>query len=158
MRQSMSVILGLMLLFITGNAASLEFSSLEERMTVSEFKATGLDKLSPEQLTALNDWLRRDLARLPAVAELPPVDRRGLHSGDSEGGPIHSNIPGTFRGWQGRTRITLENGQIWETDSGASFAGVRLENPGVTINPGSFGSWHLQVDGYNTTARVRRIK
>jgi len=157
MRHFAFVLLSLLLL-ATAVAAAQEFSSLEERMTGSEFKAAGLDQLSPEQLAALNAWLRHERAPAPAVTALPQVDRRGLHSDESEGGPIHSTIPGTFRGWQGRTRITLENGQTWETDSGSSFAGIRLDNPGVTITPGSFGSWHLRVDGYNTTAPVKRIK
>ena len=34
------------------------FSSLEERMSQNEFHAAGLEKLSPEELKALNEWLR----------------------------------------------------------------------------------------------------
>jgi len=38
--------------------AETEFSSLEERMTGKEFQATGLYKLSEEELRTLNRWLR----------------------------------------------------------------------------------------------------
>ena len=33
-------------------------STLEERMSQSDFRAAGLDHLSPEQLKYLNEWLR----------------------------------------------------------------------------------------------------
>src|SRR5688572_10963425 len=38
---------------------SAAFSSLEERMSHADFKAAGLDKLTPEELAALNEWLRQ---------------------------------------------------------------------------------------------------
>ena len=34
------------------------FSSLEEQMSGKEFTATGLNKLTPEELDALNGWIR----------------------------------------------------------------------------------------------------
>ena len=37
--------------------AQANFSSLEERMSYKEFKDYGLDKLTPEQLRGLNEWL-----------------------------------------------------------------------------------------------------
>src|SRR5207342_2835934 len=40
------------------SASAAGFSSLEERMSQSEFHAAGLDKLSPAELNALNEWLR----------------------------------------------------------------------------------------------------
>ena len=40
------------------SASAAGFSSLEERMSQSEFHAAGLDKLSPTELNALNEWLR----------------------------------------------------------------------------------------------------
>ena len=41
----------------------------------------------------------------------------------------------------------------------ASLAGVRLDNPGVKISPSIIGNtWYLRIDGYNTRAKVERIK
>jgi hypothetical protein len=34
-----------------------QFSSLEERMSASDFKAAGLDQLTPQQLQFLDNWL-----------------------------------------------------------------------------------------------------
>ena len=72
------------------------FSSLEEQMTGQDFKAAGLDKLTPQELEALNGWIRRrSLATLDApsggaaasAAESPVADRRGLKGEKEDLGP-----------------------------------------------------------------------
>ena len=40
----------------------------------------------------------------------------------------------------------------------ASLPGVRKSNPAVTVKPGLFNNWFFRIDGYNTPAKVRRIK
>src|SRR5215831_16657804 len=60
-------------------------------MTVAEFKAAGLDKLSPSELAALNQWVGKF-----AVQMLQP--NRG--SGDCRD-VIESEIQGEFTGWTG---------------------------------------------------------
>jgi len=44
------------------SAFAAGFSSVEERMSQSEFHAAGLDKLSPEELKTLDEWLRTHYA------------------------------------------------------------------------------------------------
>ncbi|MBB5015144.1 hypothetical protein [Rehaibacterium terrae] len=143
-----------------------EFSSLEERMTGAEFKAAGLDKLSPEELAALNAWLRRELdahgQRTAAQATqglAPEVDRRGLIDSGASAGPIVSRILGEFRGWDGtNTVFELENGQVWQSTDPAARLAVRLHDPVVRISPGFMNAWFLSVDGYNARVRVKRIR
>lgn len=136
-----------------------EFSSLEERMSGAEFKAAGLEKLSPEELAALNAWLRGNAgaARMmaaPAMVE----DRRGLVESSSRD-MIVSRIVGEFTGWTGNTRFRLENGQVWEQRDNARLTGVRMDSPVVTLKPSILGNaWYLSVEGYNATAKVRRVK
>lgn len=146
------------------SALAQDFSSLEERMTYSEFRAAGLEKLSPEELAALNAWLREKLPQQANVAPLPQVqeDRRGLpHRAADEGpaGDIVSRIPGVFTGWQHKQTITLENGQVWQVnDSTAMLAGIRVENVEVRISCGLMGGWYMRIAGYNSTAKVKRLK
>ncbi len=143
-----------------------EFSSLEERMTYSEFKAAGLEKLSDEELKALNDWVRNEMSeQAPAPVAAPaPVDTRGFNSGgifaDTRAdGPIVSTIKGEFHGWEKMgDQFVLENGQIWQTTDSSTRLSVKANNPTVRIEPGMMGAWFLRVDGYNTRARVKRIK
>lgn len=163
MRHSALALFTLLLLLATGDAISQQFSSLEERMTGSEFKSAGLDKLSPEQLAALNAWLRQDLASAPvAVAAEPQADRRGFPLSARDQGPdedIVSRIMGELTGLANRQRITLENGQVWQiTDSARSLGGVKLINPTVTIKRGKISGWYLSVSGYNTQFQVKRLQ
>jgi len=146
------------------------FSSLEEQMTGKEFTAAGLDKLSAEELAALNNWIRaHSLATLDApaagaataavAAEASTGDQRGFKSkGDEDDTPITSRIVGRFSGWDGQTVFRLENGMIWVQDDKDTFYIKPIDNPPVTIEPRMFGKWHLSVEGYNSDCRVRRIQ
>lgn len=139
--------------------AGADFSSLEERMSDTEFKAAGLDKLTPEELAALNAWLQhRTAGTAPAATYVPPSeDRTGFRdTPDSDG--VVSRIAGEFAGWSGNTQFTLENGQVWEQAESSSMQGVSVDSPAVTIRPAFMGSWLLKVEGFNKTLRVRRVK
>ncbi|HEX4909466.1 MAG TPA: hypothetical protein VFV64_01735 [Permianibacter sp.] len=70
---------------------------------------------------------------------------------------IQSRIVGPFRGWEAKSKITLENGQVWQIDD--SSRGVySLESPAVTIERGVFGSFFLKIDGVNRSPKVKRLK
>lgn len=153
-------------LLLMSVAQAKDFSSLEERMSEREFKAAGLDKLSAEELAALNAWLRdRSVAPGAAVAVTPPMaqgvdaDRRGFPVATGPDEVIRSHIVGRFEGWRGAAgqKLRLANGQVWETQSGRAFS-VKLDDPAVTIEPGFLGNWYLRVDGYNARISVRRVQ
>ena len=141
------------------------FSSLEEQMTGKEFTAAGLDKLSPQELDVLNNWIRRhSVATLSSPVTSgsqtgADVDRRGLPSdpGDDES-PISGRLVGKFSGWDGQTVFKLENGMIWVQADRDKFYIREVENPEVTITPGMFSAWYLSVDGYGSKCKVRRIQ
>ena len=144
-------------------AQAQTFSSLEERMSAAEFKAAGLDKLTPEELAALNAWLqkRTEAAMEAAPAAAPSVDNRGFSRdpfGTSDG-PIVSRIAGEFRGWDGTATVfTLENGQVWKSTDPAAKLVVKVQDPIVTIRPGVLNAWVLKIQGYNASVRVIRVK
>ena len=71
---------------------------------------------------------------------------------------VESRIPGNFEGWNARSRIALENGQVWQQVESGSFRGIRVDSPAVIIEPAFLGSWLLKVEGFNQRVRVRRIK
>ena len=152
----------LVLLALVGSAASAqEFSTLEERMSAKEFKAAGLDKLTPEELAQLNAWLSAEVGEVAGSAAAPaPVDRRGFEFTGENYDDIETRIAGEFTGWDGREgRFVLTNGQVWQSiDPSSRLRGVKLDSPLVRIEAGAFGAWFLSVDGYNTRVRVKRIK
>lgn len=136
---------------------------LQQEMSPEEFKAAGLDKLSAEELANLNAWLDRKIdaetERAAAQAEdKVKSDARGFFNfGSTE--PIVSNIVGEFRGFAKGRNYVLANGQEWEQTDTASLVGVRKTDPAVTLTPSLVGNdWYLRIDGYNTRAKVRRIK
>ncbi len=130
--------------------------TLEERMSQDEFNSSGLDKLSAEQLKFLNGWIQsKGISAMGA-----PIKHRDGSTdfyADSDRERIESSIVGTFNGWRGKTRVTLENGQVWEQAEGGS-KGDSLNSPKVVIKPMSFGSWLMYVDGCGCDIRVQRVK
>jgi hypothetical protein len=68
------------------------------------------------------------------------------------------SIVGEFKGFSNGKQYTLANGQVWEQIEPASLAGVRKTDPEVSIKPGLFNNWFMQIKGYNTAAKVRRVK
>ncbi len=162
-------VVGLSLLISAGAVAQTGFSSLEERMTGREFRDAGLHKLTDEELAELNRWIRqRSLAEgeLPDAQDrdddrrdAPADDDRGFNGGDDDDErTIRSRLVGSFNGWRGNDIFELENGMVWQQTDGRSFSTRQMENPAVEIKRGMFGGWHLQVEGYNTRARVRRVE
>jgi hypothetical protein len=148
------------------------FSSVEEQMTGREFSAAGLDKLSQSELDVLNAWIRsRSLATLdppngsaaPVVAEKeeekPEVkpDDEDEDSG-KERTTITSNLDGEFSGWDGQTTFELKNGQVWVQADKDKFYTKEISNPVVIIEPGMFGSWRLQIEGFDEECKVKRIQ
>jgi hypothetical protein len=154
----------LMLLALLGFASAAHAQPpIEKQMTPEQFKAAGLDKLSPAELANLNAWLNNTLEVETAKAATLAKDKvetenRGFLSfGKSD--PIVARITGEFRGFAKGRSWTLDNGQVWEQIDGASLAGVRKTDPQVRITPSLIGNaWYMQIDGYNTRASVRRTK
>lgn len=140
-----------------GSVLAQSFSTLEERMNGREFREAGLEKLSPEELAALNAWLQREFgsaAAAPAPSE--PFDTYGLRDIREEGS-LSSAVVGTFTGWVKGTQITLANGQVWEVVDPDKFS-VRVENAVANIRPGVFGAYFIRIEGYNSQTRVKRIR
>ncbi len=152
--------------------AAENFSTLEERMTGKELLETGLNKLSEEELAALNEWIRRhSVATLENASARPAssasgrgADTRGFElknkgGGENRGKVIHSHIVGKFDGWRGKqTLFKLDNGMIWKQAENDTFAIREVSNPEVTIKKGIMGTWRLSVVGYSSSVRVKRIQ
>ncbi|HJU37940.1 MAG TPA: hypothetical protein VJ724_00095 [Tahibacter sp.] len=150
-----SVMLGL-LLIATCKAQAAEFSTLEERMKQSEFNAAGLGKLTPDELKALNDWLRiHGLAPGAPVAKGESVE---FYPVEKEREAIEARIDGKLTGWLGKTVFRLDNGQVWQQAETSQRSDLGLTNPAVRIKPMLLGSWLMTIEGCGCSLRVKRIK
>ena len=145
---------------LAGSALAQSFSSVEERMTEAEFKAAGLDKLSPEELAALNAFIAAETGKVASTlpAATPVADNRGFSRPSGPDGAISSSISGEFRGWSQGSRFTLDNGQVWQVADSTARLRVKIEDPKVIIEPGALGAWFMKVEGYNARAAVKRLK
>jgi hypothetical protein len=79
---------------------------LENVMSVSEFKASGLNKLTPSELASLDSWLTNFTHNAVKVVTTPAPSETSQ--------VIESEIDGEFKGWSGETIFKLTNGQIWQ--------------------------------------------
>lgn len=136
---------------------------IERQMTPDQFRAAGLDKLDADELANLNAWLNRTLeteTTKAAVAAKRKVEdeNRGFFDFGS-GDPVVGRISGEFHGFGRGRRYTLDNGQVWQQTDDASLVGARRTNPAVRITPSMIGNaWYLAIEGYNTRAKVQRVK
>ena len=76
---------------------------------------------------------------------------------DEEPDQITSRILGEFKGWSGYTKFQLENGQVWQQSSKGLLI-VRINNPTVIIKKSFFGTYTLNVEGFNSSIKVRKIQ
>ncbi|MFE0502065.1 hypothetical protein ACFW0P_14930 [Lysobacter soli] len=142
--------------------SALAQQKIEQQMSYEQFKASGLDKLSAGELANLNAWLEGKLEvetakAVEGVRQESGDDRRGLTQRESRD-PVAAAITGAFTGFGKGRQFTLDNGQVWQQIDEASLS-AKLDNPKVRITPSLLGgAWYLAVDGYNTRAKVQRVK
>jgi hypothetical protein len=157
-------------------ARKIEFTNLRTMMSADEFRAAGLEKLSPEELAALDVWLQRatgnvvqeartetrekvrDEEREKARAEQREKAQRNFgRETPAEGEEaIESRILGRFTGWEGNTVFILENGQVWkQRDTSNVYQPVT--DPKVTIRKSAFG-YRMSVEGIGPSVGVTRVK
>jgi len=137
--------------------------AIERQMTPEQFKAAGLDKLSPQELANLNAWLNH---AVQAETEKATVRAKGKFEDENRGfihfnsdAPIVARIQGDFHGFAPGRSYTLDNGQVWRQVDDASLVGVHKTDPAVKINPSMVGNaWYMAIEGYNTRAKVQRVK
>ncbi len=125
--------------------------SIEARMSPAEFKAAGLDKLNKAELQQLNNWING--VKTVYVEKRVEVEKPKESTED-----INSQLAGEFNGWRGNTTFTLQNGQVWQQNDNSELYASKQSNPKVRVVYSSFSGWKLQVDGYNSWVKVKRVK
>lgn len=134
-------------------------SSLKDRMSPEQFKAAGLNKLSDGELKQLNAWFNGEkivVVEKTVIVEKPA--EAGMAAPKQVTDDIKSRLVGEFKGWRGNTVFTLENGQVWQQSDSTEMYAKKLLNPGVLLTHSSLAGWRLQVDGYNSWVKVKRVK
>lgn len=72
---------------------------------------------------------------------------------------IHAELAEPFKGWKSGTLFHLNNGQVWQVSKGVKSYWSPREPAGkaVTIEPGSFGSFFMRIEGVKSTPKVEIV-
>ena len=142
----------LLLACVAPHVRADDSSTLEERMSFKDFTRFGLDKLSPDQLRGLNDWMKahgQDCAPVAANGASAAPSAQPAATPDR----VTSRIAGEFSGWEQGTVLVLENGQKWEVRDDDPLIASREKSPAVTVETGLLG-WTISVAGHPEIAHV----
>ncbi|MBL9218458.1 MAG: hypothetical protein JNG82_08220 [Opitutaceae bacterium] len=155
-----------------------------KNLTPENLRASGLSKLTPEELAQLEALVEayKTGAVEKAVVATPPSpatttkasqETRGILPDwvgalvtlkRAENAPakkiqaLESRLVGDFSGWSGRTNFKLENGQVWtQVNSDAYPYTPAQKSPKVRIFPATFGTFWLEIEGVGQRCRVRPL-
>src|ERR1700757_3525009 len=125
-------------------AAPPELSGgIKEMMSPEEFKASGLNKLSPDELQKLDAWLQGYRQVTEQKAEKKATARAERTKMDV----LVSRVDGTFDGLTGRTIIRLEDGTVWkQANADDRYRPKVTDHPAAAVIHGIFG-YKMQVEG-----------
>ena len=123
---------------------------LQDSMTAEQFKAAGLDKLSPEELKNLNASLKgsRQVAEKKAVEKATAeIAKKQATEGHAKMDEILSRVDGDFAGVTGHTVIKLEDGTKWKQANVEERYRARVTyHPPVKVSHSAFG-YKMRVVG-----------
>ena len=144
------VIFGLCTIFafarIANGAREEASGSIQEIMSPEEFRAAGLNKLTPDELVKLDAWLQgyrqvtEQTAEKKATARAAKVEHAKMDL-------LVSRVDGTFTGLTGRTVIRLEDGTAWkQANADDRYRPKVTDHPAAVVIHGIFG-YKMQVEG-----------
>ncbi|HEY0954831.1 MAG TPA: hypothetical protein VGE36_08755 [Roseateles sp.] len=98
-------------------------------------------------------------APVAAAPAAKPADSFGLPAKRPEGEPqvVQSSVGADFAGWGPNQSIKLANGQVWRIVDGSSVSMPRGARK-VSVRRGLFGDFLLDIEGLNTSPKVRRVE
>jgi hypothetical protein len=119
---------------------------IQEMMSPEEFKAAGLNKLTPDELQKLDAWLQgyrqvtEQKAEKVASARAAKIEKTKMDL-------LVSRVDGTFYGLTGRTIIRLEDGTVWkQANADDRYRPKVTDHPAAVVVHGIFG-YKMQVEG-----------
>jgi hypothetical protein len=149
----------------SGAAETSTFPGVQRLMSDQEFADSGLDKLSPQEIKALNQWLIRYTAGEAQVLVTTDeeVKAQVLVTTDEEvkaadhSLEILSSIVPPFKGWSGDTVFKLENGQVWQQRRRGNYFYAGSDTR-VSITKNFMGFHKLTVLESGKSVQVNRLE
>ena len=129
------------------------FPGVEALMTPEEYRAAGLEKLTPVERKALNSFLIRYTAEESQV--LLNSDEEVKRAVEEQ--EIVSVIQQPFKGWSGDTVFRLENGQVWQQRQRGNYP-YRGTHPEVRITKNFIGFYRMELTENGKAIAVKRLQ
>ncbi|MFN2508217.1 MAG: hypothetical protein ABR589_05540 [Chthoniobacterales bacterium] len=137
-------------------AQEKEFPGLLKAMGPKAYEEAGLNKLTPEERARLDGFIQQYVAASSEKAATAAVDEAVKTRKVKEPEVIESNIVGPFTGYTGRSRFTLQNGQVWAQSQQVDRIYPKIDSPPVVIVKAGWGHRMYILGGGNI--RVSRVK
>lgn len=141
---------------LSGSAQNADFPGVQKAMAPPAFEQAGLNKLTPEERARLDEFFRGYLASSNEKAATAAVDNAVKTNKVTEPEIIQSRIVGPFKGYNGRSRFTLENGQVWAQSQQETRPYPPVDSPPVLITKAGWGHRMYILGGGNI--RVSKIR
>src|SRR5437870_9920848 len=144
------LIIGALLIFSSSDLAraaqEVLSGSIQEMMSPEEFKAAGLNKLSPDELQKLDAWLQGYRQVTEQTAEKKATTKAAAES-HAKMDLLVSRVDGTFNGLTGRTVIRLEDGTVWkQANADDRYRPKVTDHPAAAVIHGVFG-YKMRIEG-----------
>lgn len=148
-------LLSALTLISSGHAQNTDFPGVQKAMSPQVFDQAGLNKLSPEERARLDEFIRSYVSSSNQQAATTAVDSAVKNSKAMPPQVIESQIVGRFAGYNGRSRFTLANGQIWQQSQQDTRAYPPIDSPPVLILKEMLGYRMFVAGGGNV--RVHKV-
>lgn len=122
-------------------ARNTETGAIQEEMTPEEFKAAGLEKLSPAELAKLNDWLNGYREKVEKKVEKKAAEQEKRSKLEL----IVSRYNGVWTGVGPGEIIELEDGSKWKLANKDEHYGGRADHPAIAVYKAGFFGWKMRV-------------
>lgn len=134
-------------------ARQKDFPGIQKLMTAEEFARAGLDRLTPEQVRALDDWLVRYTAGEAYVVQTTSEEVRAAVPEFR----LEARIVPPFSGWSGQTLFRLDNGQVWRQriKGRYMFSG---DDTRVVITRNLLGFYNMTLVGSGRSVGVEPVR
>lgn len=135
-------------------AAEERFPGVEKLMSEADFRAAGLEGLSPAQLESLNQWLIRYTA---GEAEVLQQTNEAVREAEQDI-EITARLSEDFDGWEGKTVFRLDNGQIWKQRNDGRYRYRGPASPQVRIDKNWLGFYKMTLIDEDRGIGVTRLR
>ncbi|MFI5336555.1 MAG: hypothetical protein ACHQ5A_07210 [Opitutales bacterium] len=144
-----------------GARQEVEVAKAQAKAEVKETVRHEVEEMKAQAAAEKSEAVRRAREEAKAEAKAEQQRKKIADAGlavRSEDEPIHTRIMGDFRGWEGATVYTMENGQVWQQTDRENRFFPKIVNPEVILEPSKLFGWKMKLVGEGLWIRVRRIK